>query len=290
MSAAARIERALELALKSAERSDSPPRLAEAMHYAVFPGGARVRPKLTLAVAGALGADNPALLDAALAAIEFMHCASLVHDDLPCFDDAATRRGKASVHTAFDERLGILTGDALLVLAFDTLARGGLRLPGRLGPSVAALARGIGAPAGIIAGQAWECEADIPLQRYQRQKTGALFVAATELGATAAGADPAPWSMLGQRMGEAYQVADDILDLTADAEEIGKPVGRDAALKRPNAALEYGMSAAEAHLKAFVAEAIAAIPPCPGEHRLRELIAHEAQAFMDYALLKAAAA
>ena len=104
-----------------------PPRLADALRYAVFPGGARIRPRLCLAVAPACGDDDPAASDAAAAAIELLHCASLVHDDLPCFDDADLRRGRPSVHRAFGEPLAVLAGDALIVLAFETLARGARR-------------------------------------------------------------------------------------------------------------------------------------------------------------------
>ena len=103
-------------------RREGPPLLAAAMRHAVFPGGARIRPQLCLAVARACGDAHPALADAAAAAIELLHCASLVHDDLPCFDDAATRRGQPSVHAAYGERLAVLAGDALIVLAFQTLA------------------------------------------------------------------------------------------------------------------------------------------------------------------------
>src|SRR5262245_7582368 len=104
MDAIGRLERALSDALLLADGPDAPPRLAAAMRYAVFPGGARVRPKLCLAVAAACGDDAPALADSAAVAIELLHCASLVHDDLPCFDNASTRRGKPSVHQAYGER------------------------------------------------------------------------------------------------------------------------------------------------------------------------------------------
>ncbi len=103
MDATTRIEKALDAALERAEVPECPPKLAAAIRYAVQPGGARIRPRLCLAVAAACGDDHPALTDAAAAAIEILHCASLVHDDLPCFDDAELRRGKPSVHKAFGE-------------------------------------------------------------------------------------------------------------------------------------------------------------------------------------------
>ncbi len=285
-----RLERALTAALSISDDEDCPPTFRAAMQHAVFPGGARVRPKLTLSVAMACEAPDPALVDCAAAAVELLHCASLVHDDLPCFDDAPMRRGKPSVHAAFGERLAVLTGDALIVLAFDVLARAATSAPEKLPALVQVLASATGAPRGIAAGQAWECESNVPLTRYQQQKTGALFVAATAMGAAAAGAEAAPWGVVGQRLGEAYQVADDILDVTADPEEIGKPVGVDAAHARPNSVLQRGMHASEKLLRERVEGAVAAIPRCPGQDALRELIAGEAHRFMTLALHRSAAA
>ncbi|MEM1091167.1 MAG: polyprenyl synthetase family protein [Pseudomonadota bacterium] len=284
------INASLEQVLANASDECCPPRFLEALNYAVMPGGARVRPKLTLAVAKACDADDPATVASAACAVEMIHCASLVHDDLPCFDDAATRRGKPSVHVAYGQRLAVLAGDALIVMAFETLARGAADHPERLPALVGVLASSVGAPCGIAAGQAWECEPEAPLGRYQRQKTGSLFVAATALGAAAAGVEAKPWEMLGRRMGEAYQVADDILDVTADPEEIGKPIGRDSDLHRPNSVLERGMSASEERLKRLVTEAMDSIPTCPGEEKLRGLIEVEARAFIDHALMRSAAA
>ena len=128
-----RIERTLERAIVLAQGAGAPPLLASAMHYAVFPGGHRIRPQLCLAVSMACGDKHPAAADAAAAAIELLHCASLVHDDLPCFDDADTRRGKPSVHARFGAPIAVLTGDALIVSAFETLAREISASPGRLG-------------------------------------------------------------------------------------------------------------------------------------------------------------
>ena len=154
-----RIERSLATALGLARGPEAPPSLLAAMRYAVFPGGARIRPRLCIAVARACGDESAALPGAAAAAIELLHCASLVHDDLPCFDDAATRRGRPSVHKAFGEPIAVLTGDALIALSFQALAHAAAAVPARLVPLVGIVARSIGAPHGIIAGQAWECEA-----------------------------------------------------------------------------------------------------------------------------------
>ena len=276
MDALSRIERALATAVTRGGEPPSPPRLAAAAHYAVFPRGSRIRPRLCLSVAAACGDDQPTLSDAAAAAIELLHCASLVHDDLPCFDDAALRRGKPSVHRRFGEQLALLAGDALIVAAFQTLARAAAAAPQRLPTLLLTIADMVGMPAGIAAGQAWECEPEVDLAAYQRAKTGALFAAATVAGAAAAGVAVEPWRMLGERLGEAYQVADDIRDVVGDPAELGKPVDRDRALGRPNIALVCGVAGAVDQLKSLAADAIRAIPSCPGAAELRALIVLEA--------------
>ncbi|MQY52707.1 polyprenyl synthetase family protein [Rhodocyclus gracilis] len=284
------IEQTLTASVAQASGAGCPSRLAAALRYAVFPGGARLRPQLTLAVACACSEEHPAIADSAAAAIELLHCGSLVHDDLPCFDDAPIRRGKASLHSAFGERLAVLVGDALIVLAFETLVRGCAAAPHRLAALITILGRGAGCPAGIIAGQAWECEPVAPLAEYQRAKTGALFAAATMAGAAAAGAEPGPWRTLGEKLGEAYQVADDIRDVASDEAELGKPVGRDAILGRPSAAREMGLDGAIAHLNKLIAEAIASIPECSGAAGLRAVIEMQTQRFLPASLAKRAAA
>ncbi|MBK1624318.1 polyprenyl synthetase family protein [Afifella marina] len=275
MEALVRIEQALDMAVAYAEAPGAPPQLAQAMRYSVFPGGARIRPRLCLAVAHACGDDAPDLSNAAAAAIELFHCASLVHDDLPCFDDAELRRGRPSVHRAFGEPLAVLAGDALIVLAFETLARAGACAPQRLAGLTLTLARSVGMPSGIIAGQAWESEPRVSVSDYQRAKTGSLFVAATAAGALAAGADPAPWRALGDRLGEAYQVADDIGDAVAAEEDNGKPVGRDIALGRPSAVVQLGLAGAMERLRDLVKGAVASIPDCQGSDELKALVMSE---------------
>ncbi len=272
-----RIEAALEAALAAQEGEGGPPRLAAAIRHAVFPGGARIRPHLTLAVAQACGAEDLHLAAAAGSAIELMHCASLVHDDLPCFDNAATRRGRPSVFAAYGERLAVLVGDALIVSAFQSLGAAGATRPERLAPLLATLATGVAAPSGIVAGQAWECEPRVALTEYQRAKTGALFVAATVCGAQAAGAAAEPWRALGEWLGEAYQVADDIRDVAADPESLGKPVGQDATHGRPSSAAELGLSGAIQHFDQLIAYASASIPACRGSAQLRTLVRMESK-------------
>ena len=277
MDAQLRIEQALDTALRLGESKAAPPRLVAATRHAVFPGGARIRPRLCLAVAWACGDDRPALADAAAVSIELLHCASLVHDDLPCFDDAAMRRGQASVHAAFGERLAVLVGDALIVLAFRSLAAAGHHAPERLARLVTTVADGVGAPEGIVAGQAWECETRADLATYQRAKTGALFAAATAAGAQAAGHDPDAWRGLGDGLGEAYQVADDIRDVMADPAWLGKPTGRDEDLDRMSSARELGLVGAVSHFDELLDSAMRSIPECRGAAALRALVQSESE-------------
>ncbi len=277
MDAGQRVEATLQAAIRRTVTSDAPPRLGAALSYALFPGGARVRPQLCLTVAAACGDDAPAVSAAAGAAIEMIHCASLVHDDLPCFDDADTRRGKPSVHRAYSEPLALLAGDALIVGAFEILAHGTRTKPARLGTMVTLLARATGLPLGICAGQGWESEAKIDLSAYHQAKTGALFVAATMLGAAAAGRDPAPWHELGARIGEAFQVADDLRDALLTEAELGKPAGQDAVHARPNAVAEHGIEGAVDKLRSILAGAVASIPACPGEARLADIVRLQAK-------------
>ena len=257
--------------------ADAPAKLASALHYAVTPGGARIRPTILLSVAMACGDDRPRLADAAAVALELIHCASLVHDDLPCFDDADTRRGKATVHRAYSEPIAVLTGDSLIVLAFDVIAEAAGDDPRRALNLIRVLSRRTGMPDGICAGQGWESEAKVNLSAYHRAKTGALFIAATQMGAIAAGQDAEPWEELGARIGEAFQVADDLRDALYDAETLGKPAGQDAAHARPNAVAELGVQGAIRRLKDILGGAIASIPSCQGEAMLADMVRQYAE-------------
>lgn len=292
MDVRSRIEQALETALDRTTRLGTPPLLARAMRHAVFPGGGRFRPRLTLGVAMACKEDAPLLTDAGASAVEMMHCASLVHDDLPCFDNADLRRGQPTVHTVYDEPLAVLAGDGLILLAFQHLADvAAVTVPERLGPLVKIVADAVGVPNGIVAGQAWESEAEIEINGYQAAKTGALFAAATMAGAAAAGAeDVMAWHALGARIGEAYQVADDLRDVADDAETLGKPVGQDAANGRPNAVAQFGVEGAVRRLQGLVDEAADSIPPCAGSDHLRALIRKESERFIPKRLAAYAAA
>ncbi len=242
------------------------------MRHAVFPGGARFRPELCIAVASACGDAHPAMAEGAAVAIELMHCASLVYDDLPCFDDAAIRRGNTSVHVAHGEELAILAGNALIVLAFDNIARVGTTQPHLLPGLLRIVARGVGSPSGICAGQAWESDAPTELGVYHRAKTGALFESAIIAGALTGGGDPLQWSGLGYRLGEAYQVADDLRDAYGRPELLGKPVGQDAVNARPSAVHELGMAGALRHIQELCEESLDRVPECTGREDLRALI------------------
>lgn len=254
------VERRLEVELDRLANEGCPPRLAAALRLAVLPTSSRARPTLCMAVSsGVAGGLVEGAVDCAVA-VELIHCASLVHDDMPCFDDAELRRGQPTVHRAFGEALALLAGDGLIVLAFDVLTWAST--PAATGPLVAELAKAAGAARGLIAGQAWESEPTVDVIAYHRAKTGALFGAAAALGARLAGADPGPWRAFGTSVGCAYQVLDDLADASGNASAMGKPVGRDALLARPSAVESGDLRAARAKADQLLADAYASVPPC----------------------------
>ncbi|MDT8857885.1 polyprenyl synthetase family protein [Paracoccaceae bacterium Fryx2] len=290
MSLDTRIEAAIAAAVAAGGGADAPPRLASALPYAVTPGGARIRPTILLSVAIACGDDRPALSNAAAAALELIHCASLVHDDLPSFDNADVRRGKPTLHRAYSEPLAVLAGDSLIVMAFDVLAAAAGDSPDRALGLIRTLACRTGMPHGICAGQGWESEAKVDLSAYHRAKTGALFIAATQMGALAAGKDPEPWTELGARIGEAFQVADDLRDALYDSETLGKPAGQDAVHGRPSAVAELGVQGAIRRLRDILGGAISSIPSCKGEAMLADMVRRYAERMTPVAPAAAAAA
>lgn len=266
----AQINISLRQALGLDAEDTCPPKLKQALEHAVFPGGAHVRPKLCFAVAHACNPEAD-LSDslAAATALELLHCASLVHDDLPCFDDAGLRRGKPSVHVAFGENLAVLTGDALIVLAFETLAKHAKTYFREL---TLVMSEATAPPNGIAAGQAWESEPEIDLQAYHNSKTAALFIAAARAGAVSVGASDLAWRALGEHLGMAYQIADDLRDAVLTLAELGKPSNQDERNCRPSAVEEYGINGAYSRLRDSIEAAVASVPLCAGSESLRQLI------------------
>ncbi|HEU4371895.1 MAG TPA: farnesyl diphosphate synthase [Telluria sp.] len=217
-----------------------PARLHEAMRYTVLGGGKRVRPLLVFAAGGLFGADTEALARAA-AAVEMIHAYSLVHDDMPCMDDDALRRGKPTVHVAYDEATALLVGDALQAQAFAVLADGDLPAARQVAMlRVLAVAAG---SAGMCGGQAIDLASVgvsltlAQLERMHQLKTGALLGASVMLGALAGRdvtqAERAALDAYSNAIGLAFQVVDDVLDATADSATLGKTAGKDAAANKP---------------------------------------------------------
>ena len=180
------------------------------------------------------------------------------------------------MHVAFGERLAVLAGDALIVLAFQAVAEAAAGTA-QLRPLLLMLGRRVSGPDGIVAGQAWECEPRVSLADYHRAKTGSLFVACTEAGAMAAGADPAPWRAFGLCLGEAYQVADDVRDVVATTQALGKPAGRDRDLQRPSSATELGLGGAIEYFDRLVERSIDSIPDCDGAALLSAMVRAESE-------------
>jgi len=242
-----RCEITLDRALPA--ETDAPQRLHAAMRHATLGGGKRMRPLLVYATGISFGADEAAL-DAPAAAVELIHAYSLVHDDLPAMDDDILRRGRPTVHVAFDEATAILAGDALQALAFEILAQARASANTRVA-MLATLARASGA-GGMVGGQALDLAAvgqrldAIALRAMHQAKTGALIRAAVRLGALAANADAATLARLddyADALGLAFQVRDDILDVEGDPALIGKTRGKDAAQDKPTYPAVIGIDA-----------------------------------------------
>jgi geranylgeranyl pyrophosphate synthase len=283
----ARSERMLEACLPD---DQAIARLCEAMRYSVLGGGKRLRPVLVYTTGEAFGAPLERL-DAPAAAVELIHAYSLIHDDLPAMDDDDLRRGKPSCHRAFDEGTAILAGDALQALAFEVLASGA---PASAAPASAAseratenvlmlktLAVAIG-PQGMAGGQAIDLAAigmqlGAPeIERMHRRKTGALIQASIDLGAIAAGlaGDPIREALrlFGTEIGLAFQIQDDILDVTGETSTIGKRQGADAAHGKPTYPSVFGLAAARSLASRHRDRALDALEPLgPRVLPLREL-------------------
>ncbi|TYQ03613.1 UNVERIFIED_ORG: farnesyl diphosphate synthase [Zoogloea ramigera] len=260
----------------------TPTRLHAAMRYALLGGGKRVRPLLAYA-AGALFDADAAIVARAAAAVEMIHAYSLVHDDMPCMDDDALRRGKPTVHIAYDEATALLVGDALQSQAFVVLAEADTSLipPTRLAAMLKVLAHASGS-AGMCGGQAIDLDSvglSLTLEQLEQMhqlKTGALLRAAVLLGALAGkDLDAAAMAALDQyarAIGLAFQVVDDVLDATADSATLGKTAGKDAADNKPTYVSILGLEPSRALAETLRLDAHAALAPFGDKAlRLREL-------------------
>ena len=251
-----------------------PARLHDAMRYAVLGGGKRVRAALVYAAGVGCVPDHanePAIeraLDCCAGAVELVHAYSLVHDDLPCMDNDTLRRGQPTVHIQYDEATALLAGDALQPLAFDFLARMPIEAE-RVVQATQVLALASGS-LGMAGGQAIDLESVgqplsmDALQQMHQLKTGALLSASVMLGGIAAGATEVQQQALkhfGLAMGLAFQVVDDVLDVTADSSTLGKTPGKDAAANKPTYVALMGLEQAHAFAKKLHQEAIQAIAP-----------------------------
>ncbi len=259
----ARVEAALEARIPAA--TQVPGRLHAAMRYSALGGGKRIRPALVYAVGDLYGVALEAL-DAAAAAVEMIHVYSLVHDDLPAMDDDDLRRGRPTCHRQFDEATAILAGDALQVLAFESLAMAPASAAARVG-MIRALAAGSGT-LGMAGGQAIDLAAvgrqldALEVEAMHARKTGALIETSVTLAALSAGATDADVLALGRfskALGLAFQIVDDILDVEGDPTLLGKAVGGDQARHKPTYPAAVGIPAARARAAGLHAEALAAI-------------------------------
>ena len=260
---------------------DVPETLAEAMRYCTMGAGKRLRPAIVWMSAEAV-ADSPAdgaLTDRAAMAIELVHCYSLVHDDLPAMDDDTLRRGRPTAHVRFGEAMAILAGDALLTRAFALLCDEAV--PGDLSAClVRELASGAG-PAGMIAGQVADMDlCSLPdgaegVQFIHARKTAALIRAAARMGAACVEAVPAATAAVSdwaESLGLAFQLADDVLDVTGSSRQLGKTPGKDAGAQKRSAVAMLGQHGAERRCRALSARAVAALAPLGNNaDKLREL-------------------
>jgi farnesyl diphosphate synthase len=275
-----RTELALDNLLDAA--NTNPARLHEAMRYAAQGGGKRIRPLLVYA-AGALSDDtNQGALDAAAVAIECIHAYSLVHDDLPCMDDDDLRRGRPTVHKAYDEATALLVGDALQTRAFEVLANAQCDADTRLA-MISALASASGSR-GMAGGQAIDLDSvgkklDLAgLKQMHAMKTGALLSCSVQMGGIAAKLNPAQMQHLrdySEALGLAFQIVDDVLDATADSQTLGKTAGKDAANDKPTYVTLMGLDYAQKAAKDLQETAIASL----------ESFGSKGQALKDLALL-----
>ncbi len=271
----AAFERAAEDQLPPAQRK--PVRLHQAMRYATLQGGKRVRPLLVYAAGEAVQAPAEALQAAALA-VEYVHVYSLIHDDLPCMDNDVLRRGKPTVHVAFDEATAMLAGDALQAEAFRAITQAAMP-PGTQALLVAELAEAA-STAGMCGGQAIDLAAVgsrmslADLEQMHLMKTGALLRAAIRMGARAGGASAAmleSFDAYARAIGLAFQVVDDVLDVEASSAELGKTAGKDAQQGKPTYVSMLGLTEAKAWAERLRQDAHRALDQLPEQVQARTL-------------------
>ncbi len=238
--------------------SEPPERVHSAIRWSLFAGGKRFRPALLLATGQTFGANTDDLLRTACA-LEMIHTYSLIHDDLPSMDNDDLRRGRPTCHVKFDEATAILAGDALQTLAFQTIAEDE-HLSAQLRVQlISEIARAAGTPEGMVAGQALDLDAEsravsnAELERIHHRKTSALIRAAARCGAIIAGADEGELAAITEyatNLGLLFQITDDLLDVTATAEDLGKTPGKDERSSKATYPALYGIEATRAQLKA----------------------------------------
>ena len=257
----------VEAALSHWVAEDAPERLSDAMRYAVLDGGKRLRPLLVLAACEAVDGNAEAALRAACA-VELIHAYSLVHDDMPCMDNDILRRGKPTVHVKFGEAGALLAGDALQALAFELLAPEGDAVPAAIQANLCRLLARAAGHEGMAGGQAIDLASvglaldEDALRRMHRMKTGALLQGSVEMGAVCGAPTPAVLDALrgyGAALGLAFQVVDDILDVTQDSATLGKTAGKDAAHDKPTYVSLLGLEPSRAYAEALLAQALAAL-------------------------------
>ena len=233
-------------------------RLLDAMRYAALGPGKRLRPFLVIESAALFGVPRDRALRVG-AALECVHCYSLVHDDLPAMDNDELRRGHPTTHRAFDEATAILAGDALLTFAFEILGAASTHPDASVRVTlVTDLAKAAGF-AGMAGGQMLDIEANADITRIQAMKTGALFSFACASGAVLAGADSAPLRYYAENIGLAFQIADDILDEESNATVLGKATQKDRILGKATFVQQLGLAGAKARAAALTESAIAAL-------------------------------
>ena len=257
----------VESCLDAWVQADAPAGLGEVMRYGVLDGGKRLRALLVLAAAQAVHGQRDAALRAA-ASVELIHAYSLVHDDMPCMDNDVLRRGKPTVHVRFGEAQAMLAGDAMQALAFEVLTPDVTEVPAALQATLCRLLSRAAGQAGMAGGQAIDLASvgqdlnEATLRDMHRRKTGALLQASVLMGAACGQTSPTAWQALsdyGAAVGLAFQVVDDILDVTQGSETLGKTAGKDAHHGKPTYVSLLGLDGARDEADALLAQAQAAL-------------------------------